>query len=497
MIIYQVVMPRFLLLIGFFCPLFFLFTYNSGYGYDAYEYLIIGRTLSKGYALYDFILTKSYLLYSSTNVLLTVLGGYNHVSISLLITVLATAAVVAVWLATRILGARTALLSAGLTAVSCFFMEMNFLEPESWVVICGASAFGVAIRQDGRPGWRWLLAGALLGLGMCFKSVAAFYVVGFGAYILLLTLTGRQTIGQMLTRGPLVLVGFALPLLLSAGYFWATGRLADHLEWTYSYPFGGYPSHTLFLAKFFVKLGWFLALLLASVALLSVPKFRAGFAQTPASWLALLLAVFSCASLLKTQASHYFFPAAAFFAVFMAFMLNQWLVAQQQRSRNLTRKLLLGGPVAALLLAVSVGLYRPDAAKRFVTLADYGGEAQTGAFLRQQAGPDGKVLLIDNAMSLYFLTDREPNVPFIHTEMQTTHYIKSHPDTYARALADTSLKLVVFGNRSSVIDDSTALTEPANARAIGQLRQGLQTHFQRVDTTAFPMTYYVRKPVSR
>ncbi len=274
-------MIRFLFLLTLFCPVFFLFTYNSGYGYDAYEYLIIGRTLSKGYDLYDFILTKSYLLYASTNALLSLLGGYNHISISLLITGLAAGTVTASWLATRVLGARTALLSAGLTAVSCFFMEMNFLEPESWVAIWGLSAFGIVIRQDSRPFWRWLLAGALLGIGMCFKSIAAFYMVGFGAYILMLTLTGRQTIGQMLTRGSLVLAGFAGPLFLSAAYFWLTGRLAEHLEWTYIYPFGGYPSHTLFLTKFFVKLGWFMALLLASVALLAVPKFRAGFGQSP------------------------------------------------------------------------------------------------------------------------------------------------------------------------------------------------------------------------
>lgn len=485
-------MIRFLFLLTLFCPVFFLFTYNSGYGYDAYEYLIIGRTLSKGYDLYDFILTKSYLLYASTNALLSLLGGYNHISISLLITGLAAGTVTASWLATRVLGARTALLSAGLTAVSCFFMEMNFLEPESWVAIWGLSAFGIVIRQDSRPFWRWLLAGALLGIGMCFKSIAAFYVVGFGAYILMLTLTGRQTIGQMLTRGSLVLAGFAGPLFLSAAYFWLTGRLAEHLEWTYIYPFGGYPSHTLFLTKFFVKLGWFMALLLASVALLAVPKFRAGFGQTPALWLAVLLAVFSCVSLFKLQASHYFFPAAVFFAPFMAFMLDQWLTAQQQQTGHLSRKLLLGGSFALALLVVSVVLYRPDAANRLVSLADYSGEEATGAFIRQQAGPGGKVLLIDNAMPLYFVSDREPNVPFIHTEMQTTHYIKAHPDTYARALADTSLKLVVFGNRSSVIDDSTALTEPTNARAIGQLRQGLQIYFRRVDSPDFPMIYYVR-----
>ena len=486
-------MTRFLLLLSLFCPLFFLFTYNSGYGYDAYEYLIIGRTLSKGYDLYDFILTKSYLLYAATNVMLELLGGYNHVSITLLITLLAAGAVATAWLATRILGERTALFSAGLTAVSCFFMEMNFLEPESWIAIFGLSAYGMVIRQDGRPAGRWLLAGGLLGIAMCFKSIAAFYVVGFGAYILLLTLVGRQTSKQMLTRGPLVLLGFVVPLLLSAGYFWLTNRLATHLEWTYIYPFGGYPSHTLFLTKFFVKLGWFMALLLASVALLAIPKFRAAFVQNSALWLALLLALFSCASLLKTQASHYFFPAAVFFAPFIAFMLDQWLTTQEQRDRHLSRRLFVGGAVAALLLAVSVVLYRPDAAKRFVTLADYAGEEAAGAFIRKQAGPDGKVLLIDNAMSLYFLSNREPNVPFIHTEMQTTHYIKSHPDTYARALADTSLKLVVFGNRSSVIDDSTALAEPTNARAIGQLRRGLKTHFRRVDGPEFPMSYYVRK----
>ncbi|WP_332369467.1 hypothetical protein [Spirosoma telluris] len=68
-------MMRFLVFLAVFCPIFFLFAYNSGYGYDAYEYLIIARTLNEGYNLYDFIPSKSYLLYSSTNVLLNLLGA--------------------------------------------------------------------------------------------------------------------------------------------------------------------------------------------------------------------------------------------------------------------------------------------------------------------------------------------------------------------------------------------------------------------------------------
>ena len=301
-------MTRFLLILALFCPFFFLFTYNSGYGYDAYEYLIIARTLNEGYTLYDFIPSKSYLLYASTNVLLNLLGGYNHTSVSALITLLATGVLVSAWRAARIFSERAALLTVALTAVCCFFMEMNFLEPESWIAIFGLNAFALVARTDGRYPWRWLGAGLLLGIAMCFKSVAAFYVVGFGAFILMLALTGRLTFWPMVGRGMGVLAGFSAPLLLSALYFYATDRLEEHLEWTYIYPFGGYPAHTLFLTKFLIKISWLLLLLLLSVILVVQRPYRIRYQQTPAIWLALLLAAFACVPMLKTQASHYFFP---------------------------------------------------------------------------------------------------------------------------------------------------------------------------------------------
>ncbi len=477
-----------------FIPVFLLFTYNSGYGYDAYEYLTIARTLNEGYALYDFIPSKSYLLYSSTNVLLNLLGGYNHISVSALITLLATGSLLSAWRAARIFGERVALVTVGLTAACCFFMEMNFLEPESWIAIFGLNAFALVMNTKNQSGWRWLGAGILLGIAMCFKSVAAFYVVGFGAFIFALWLTGRLTFWPMVGRGMAVLIGFALPLLVSALYFYSTNRLEAHLEWTYIYPFGGYPSHILFLTKFFIKLSWFLLLLVISFILLLQKTYRTMYQQTPALWLALLLAGFSCIAMLKTQASHYFFPAAVFFALHLSFITDQWFRQYETRHRHLTYRLVLleGGLVGALLL-VSGLLYRPDALKRFVSIANYTDEEKAGEFIREQAGPTGKVLLFDNALSLYYLSDREPNVPFIFTEMQTTHYIESHPDTYGRALADTSLKLVVFGNRSSLIDDSTALTKSANAYAIGQLRAGLQRDFVQIKNPRFPLAYWIRK----
>lgn len=486
-------MTRFLVFLAFFCPVFFLFVYNSGYGYDAYEYLIIARSLDRGHELYDFIPTKSYLLYSSTNVLLNLLGGYNHASVSALITLLAAGVLVSTWRAARLFGERAALIAVVLNAVCASFMEMNFLEPESWIAILGLNAFALVTGTDNPKTWRWLGAGVLLGLAMCFKSVAAFYVAGFGVFIGLLWLTGRLTFWPMVGRGLLVLLGFVIPLLLSAGYFYATDRLEEHLEWTYVYPFGGYPSHTLFLVKFLIKLGWLLLLLLVSFVLVWQRPYRDLYRRTPALWLALILAAFASIAMLKTQASHYFFPAAVFLSLHLGYMADQWLKHQQPQRQGLPRRLWLGGGVAGLLIVGSLLLYRPNAARRFISVADYGGEEQVGDFIRRLAGPNGKALLIDNAMMLYYLSDREPNVPFIHTEMQTTHYLKSHPDTYAQALADTNLKVVVFGNRSSIIDDSTTVNQPTNAFALRQLRTGLKEHFVPVKDPGFGLTYWLRK----
>ncbi|WP_332369466.1 glycosyltransferase family 39 protein [Spirosoma telluris] len=411
-----------------------------------------------------------------------------------MITLLATGVLVSSWRAARLFGERAALLTVVLTAACCFFMEMNFLEPESWIAIFGLNAFTVAVSHSGKQNWRWLSAGILLGIAMCFKSVAAFYVVGFGAFILLLWLTGRLTFWPMVGRGMLVLGGFAIPLLLSIGYFYATNRLEAHLEWTYVYPFGGYPAHTLFLTKFLIKLSWLLLLLVLSFIVVLKQPYRTIYQQTPAIWLALLLACFACVTMLKTQASHYFFQAAVFFVLHLGFITDQWLTNYEARRQKVSYRLIVlsGGGLGALLL-ISLLLYRPAALNRLITIKDYRDEEPAGAFIREKAGPMGHVLIFDNAMALYYLSDREPNVPFIFTEMQTTHYLESHPDTYGQALADTSLKLVIFGNRSSLIDDSTALNKPVNVHAIRQLRAGLQKDFVQVNDPHFPLPYWRRK----
>jgi hypothetical protein len=61
--------------------------------------------------------------------------------------------------------------------------------------------------------------------------------------------------------------------------------------------------------------------------------------------------------------------------------------------------------------------------------------------------------------------------------MQTSDYIKTHTDVYEKSLQDTTLKLVLFGFRDTVIDDSTKVNTPENKIAIDKLRQELNKNF--------------------
>src|SRR6267378_667276 len=68
--------------------LFFVFTYNSGYGYDALEYLVIGRALAHGQRFYSLIPSKSPGIYYLVAAILTFKVPANHYTVSALITLL-------------------------------------------------------------------------------------------------------------------------------------------------------------------------------------------------------------------------------------------------------------------------------------------------------------------------------------------------------------------------------------------------------------------------
>src|ERR1051325_3860529 len=109
---------------------FYVYAYNSGYGYDACEYWRIGRSLLDGVRISTFILSKGWAMYAATGMALAVLPA-NHAWVSLIVVVWFVAAVSATWwVGHKLFGPAAGAVSALLVAASGFFMEMNFLEPE-------------------------------------------------------------------------------------------------------------------------------------------------------------------------------------------------------------------------------------------------------------------------------------------------------------------------------------------------------------------------------
>lgn len=477
----------FLLFSLFITPLFGLFTYNSGYGYDALEYFITARSLNEGYQMYDFIPSKSWLWYVFVQWGINFFGGsFNHVTVTALITVLFVGCGWSVyWVSKRLTGSVfQATLAGALTMICSFFMEMNFLEPEAPIVILAAWALYFLVRRDFSS---WLWGGILLGIAMLMKSVAMFYVAAAGVYLIIEWLIFKSTdFKKFFYKGFALGLGFAIPLGLSMVYFNYTGKLEEHIYWSYIYPFGSYPPHTLFLKKLIIKTFWFIALFLVSVAL-SFKSSPAKFWKNSTFLLSILFGVFSLLALLKSQASHYLYTAAPFFAIAIV------MVFESYSTKLMSKKFLILLGTMVLMVGGVTFATRPDAVRRLFEVQSYEGDKYVYQTINKHLSKGDKALFIDFGTYYYFQTHRYPNVPFINTEMQTSDYISRNVDTYEMALQDPALKMVIFGNRPAVIDDSTMAESPTNKVALDKLRLELENSFVTEYDSLLNLTLWLRK----
>jgi hypothetical protein len=477
----------FLIFSLFITPLFGLFSYNSGFGYDALEYFVTARSLNEGYQMYDFIPSKSWLWYVFVQWGINIFGGdFNHITITALITVLFLACGWSVYLVIKKLTKSSfqAMLAGALTLICSFFMEMNFLEPEAPIVILAVWALFFLVRNSSTA---WLTGGLFLGVAMLMKSVAMFYVAGAGTFLLVEWLILRSVnFRKFFTKGFALILGFAIPLGLSLVYFHFTGKLEEHIYWSYIYPFGSYPSHTIFLAKLIIKTFWFIALIALAV-LLSLKQSNRWHWKSPLFLLSFLFGVFSLLALLKSQASHYFYTAAPFFAIFVALVFGPF-------SERFVSKKFVISIIGFIVLVGGVTFWtRPDAVKRFLHVQSYEGDRYVHEAINKRLEEGDKALFIDFGMYFYYQGHRYPNVPFINTEMQTSDYISRNTNTYEDALKDTSLKMVIFGNRPAVIDDSTMAESPANRLALDKLRTELEKSFVPDCDSLLNLTLWIRK----
>jgi hypothetical protein len=457
---------------------FYIFTYNSGFG----------RALLHGFRLYTFVLSKGWATYAMTAGALALLPALNHAWISLVIALLFALAVAATWwLGYWLFSPAVAVLTALLVAVCGFFMEINFLEPEIPVYICGLLAV-YALETGRRSPARCIWAGVCLGVGCAFKSVALFYMAATFGYLLL---SLRQPPIAVRLRSALwIVLGFAGALALPACYFAATGQLQNHIQWSFVFPLLHYPSHTIYLRKLYTKLLWFFVLLLIAGLLASTyPLRRAIFDKKSRVVLILWMGAVSMLSLIKTQSSHYVFPGAAFLSFFIAETLYCWW-KQNKRS-----SLLLWIPAgAAILVFVSAWLYSPSAMSRFFYKRDFSYEDSLTAGLQALTRPEDRVLFLHGGMALYWLADRYPVTSFISTDVQTTYLLFQQPEMLMTALDDPRLRLVEFDPQSVQFDDSRFLATDHHRKLMDRFFRRLQERFAPVLDPRLPLKLWAPKP---
>ncbi len=422
--------------------------------------------------MYDFIPSKSWLWYVFVQQGINVLGGdFTHFQVTTLIVLAFIGIGLSCFFVVNKLtkNLQIAFVSAFISLLCCFFMEMNFLEPEAPIAILAFWSLFFLVKNTNIG---WFLGGILLGVAMCFKSIAMFYVAGAGFYLFYdCFIIRKSSFWQIAQKGTLILIGFAVPLLLSLLYFYQLNRLEQHTYWSYIYPFGSYPAHTIFLKKLLLKTFWFLFLVILSL-ILSI-KEEARFWKNRIFMLSLFFGIFSLASLLKSQASHYLYAAAPFFSIVIAIVYVHY---SEIYAKNL-KKIYISLVSLSILVVIITFITRPEVIKRLVKIDDFTIEKAYASTVNRNLKPTDKALLIDFGTLFYFHSHRYPNVPFINTEMQTSDYIKKHTDIYQKSLQDTSLKLVIFGFRPTIIDDSTKVNTPENKLALDKLQQQLNSNF--------------------
>ena len=467
--------------------LFYIFSFNSGYGYDALEYLEIARSLDDGYKIYDFVISKSWYWYVFIHDFMIIFGrNYNHYSTTALISIFFILNTLGVFFLLQKIhkNINVSLLGGVLQAASAFFMEMNFLEPEAPVVFLGIISYYFLIKYTNKS---WFFAGLFLGISILFKSIGMFYVFGIYCFVFWQLLSGQIKFLHAFNKSIVLFAGFLVPILLSLLYFYKQGIMQEHIYWSYIYPFRSYPSHTLYLVKLFQKASWYFVLILISLWYLVI-NFR--FIKNKNNiMLAFFIGCCSCIALLKTQASHYLFPSSAFFVIFIASIYAVYIKNVNMGGKKIQYFAL----ISVFLVLLSIVFLRPDALARFSKLNDYAYEKTIKSGFDKYVGPSKKALILDNAMFFYFLSYKYPNVPFMHTEMQVTDYLKNHPDVFKKSLADSSLSMVVVGNFNHTFDDSTKSGLPHMKIAQRQLYDGLRKYFVEKRDLDLNLKIFIRK----
>jgi hypothetical protein len=457
--------------------LYYLYSYNSGYGYDALEYILLARSLADGHASYSFIPSKGPGIYAVGYTWLSAGLTLDHKGLSALITLAAAALLLlAASIAYRLYNGTVAFFTAVWIALCMAFMEMNFLETEQFMALAALAALyciAKAERDCTLTSLKVLGAAVTLGVAMLFKAAAAFYLVGLLGY---LVHTGRPFWRRSFWRCTTAVAGFCLPPLLACAYFADTGRFHEHVFWTYTFPLFYYPANTLFLSKLYTKLIWFFAALIVASVYSVRGRAAAGFWKDPAMQLAAWMGGVSLCALLKTQASHYVYPAAAVLALLIAKVAA--CMVEQTKLRK-TAPIAVAFVLAVSALFGSAYIYRPSVFARFFGLRSFSEESDLKRCLTNWAGKERTVLAFRDSALVYWLSGTYPVIPVVNTNVQTTWWITKHPTALADAIDDSGPNFIEFCPRRPAYDDPDGLRNPLVKTALAAFETEVIRNYDR------------------
>jgi len=425
--------------------------------------------------MYSFLPSKSWALYFFVASVLRWFSGFGHVELATLITLLYLLMVLTTFaIGRRLVGRQRAAIATAIIALSAPFMELNYLEPEYFVFLLGLAAAYALARHPTITTRDAVVAGLSIGIGCAFKMVAGFYVAGAIAYILLHP-RPKQLRGRVWTV-VLVLSAFVAALAGPGLYFAATGRLHEHIEWTFTFPLFWYPRNTYFIRTLYTKLLWFLLLLSLTVAISLTNRLRRCVYGDGPTRVMLCFGVGAAIALMKTQPSHYMFPSAGMLAFYIAAVWVDWW--RLTDFRRYAGRLTVAVAVAGLTCGACVAQYRPQVLSRVFEMRDYKDEALVAMQCHQYLGDPRALAFFPNSRLLYWLTHRYPPVNFIDSEVQTTHYLRTDRTVFMRALRNPRLVLVAFDPDHPAFDDPLLLTDHNNEPWVSQFCLDLRVYFE-------------------
>jgi hypothetical protein len=375
-------------------------------------------------------------------------------------------------------------------------MELNFLEPENAVFLSGLVAFVFVLRPLNTSAVLPLLAaGFSLAVGFQFKSVVAFYLIGIVGFFVLQQIRRRITLLELWRSLSVLLVGFVISSSIPVMIFAATGKLSEFWLWTIEFPLFHYPSNTFWVNKLFTKLLWFHALLLASILASGLIRSRRKVWNNNPAVLAFFMGLASYLALLKTQSSHYCFPGAAFFSIFIAATLAK----SQKRTitgKTHVKRFAVAAVVAVLLVPCSAILYRPQATSRFLEWRNYQEEELLGSQVRRDLIPGGKALFVRNGTLLYWVSGIETATRFINFDVQTTYFVERNPNALLNAINNQSTGIIEFDPLDPGFEDKGFDDLAKRSSLLTEFTKQLEDNFRPAEVSPAPFHFWVRKTVS-